>query len=228
MKQSAKVLILLFVSFLVRPTFTSNADGADCLVECMQRSQMISGMTYDHKYELCQIQCKGQNAPPSYGAIAYSRSDQRWGVAYGQSERPRPKISPSVLRQTGRRQVFDRSQLPQHLRRHRGGRRFGHLGNVRHEAERGGPCGRGMHQTWRQKLRGPSVDLLISGRDGGSLAPQRAGQPSARLLGRHRLQHRGYGRGMVAGQRRSGQRGKGSDGRLCATRQGVRVADHFQ
>lgn len=124
--------------------------------------------------------------------------------------------------------MFDRSQLPQHLRRHRGGRQYGHLGNVRHEAECGGPCARGMYQTRRQELRGPSVDLLFSGRERRLLAPQRAGSAERGLLGRHRLQHRRYGGGMVARQGRSRERGKGSDGRLCATRQGVRVADHFQ
>jgi hypothetical protein len=87
MNQRTKVLILLFVSALVRPRFTSTAAGADCMVECMQSSQMISGMTYDHKYELCQIRCKGQTAPPSYGAIAYSRKDMHWGVTYDQKDK---------------------------------------------------------------------------------------------------------------------------------------------
>jgi hypothetical protein len=53
----------------------------------MSRSQVITGMTYDHKYELCQIQCKGKTSPPSYGAIAYSRQDKHWGVAFNQNDK---------------------------------------------------------------------------------------------------------------------------------------------
>lgn len=86
MKQLIRAVILLSV-LVVRPTFVSTADGGDCLVECMQRSAFITGMTYDHKRELCVIQCKGQTAAPQYGAIAYSRKDKLWGFTYNQNDR---------------------------------------------------------------------------------------------------------------------------------------------
>jgi hypothetical protein len=87
MKQRMKVLILLLVSTLARPTFISTAASESCVQTCMDRSQVITGMTYDHKYELCQIQCKGKTDPLSYGAIAYSRQDKHWGVAFNQSDK---------------------------------------------------------------------------------------------------------------------------------------------
>ena len=87
MRRTGQLLLLFSASFLVRPTFVSNADGADCIIECMQRSQMITGMTYDHKYELCQISCRGKNSPPMYGAIAYSRKDKLFGFTYDQSDK---------------------------------------------------------------------------------------------------------------------------------------------
>ena len=87
MKQRAKVLILLFVSVLARPTFTSNAAELSCFQTCMDRSSGITGMTYQHRYELCQIQCKGAPDPSNYGAIAYSRKDKRFGVSYNQGDK---------------------------------------------------------------------------------------------------------------------------------------------
>jgi hypothetical protein len=87
MKQQAKVLTLLLVSSLVRPAYISTAAGQSCLLSCMDASAGISGMTYQHKYELCEIRCKGQADPPAYGAIAYSRKDKLWGFTYNQSDK---------------------------------------------------------------------------------------------------------------------------------------------
>jgi hypothetical protein len=87
MKQTAKVLILIAVSSLVRPTFIPTAQGEDCVLKCMQAYQMVTGMTNDHKWELCQIRCKGQTSEPTYGAIAYSRKDKLWGFTYDQKEK---------------------------------------------------------------------------------------------------------------------------------------------
>ena len=87
MRRTVQILLLVFASFLARPTFISTADGADCIIECMDRSQGISGMTNAHKYELCQIQCKGRTSTPAYGAIAYSRKDKLWGFTYNQTDR---------------------------------------------------------------------------------------------------------------------------------------------
>jgi hypothetical protein len=85
--------------------------------------------------------------------------------------------------------------------------------------------------AWRQKVRSQSVRLLRAREV--QLVGDAAATPTAEshLLGRDRIQQHGYGSWMVAGQKRSGQCGqcgKRSDGRLCATRQGVRLADRFQ
>jgi hypothetical protein len=87
MKQGTKILILLSAVFLLQPTFVSTADAQTCLLECMSRSEVISGMTYDHKRELCEIQCKGKTSAPQYGAIAYSKKDKLWGFTYNQDDK---------------------------------------------------------------------------------------------------------------------------------------------
>jgi hypothetical protein len=87
MRQWTKVLILLSVSTLVRPGFVRIAAGANCLIDCMERFNPTAGMTFNHWNELCAIQCKGQNADPAHGAIAYSRKDKLWGFTYDQNDR---------------------------------------------------------------------------------------------------------------------------------------------
>jgi uncharacterized protein DUF4189 len=87
MNRAVQILLLLSASFLVRPTFVSTADGADCVLECMKYFSPYPGMTYDHQWELCQIRCKGKTNPPAYGAIAYSRKDKLWGFTYGQNDK---------------------------------------------------------------------------------------------------------------------------------------------
>jgi hypothetical protein len=52
----------------------------------MDRSAGISGMTYQHKSELCEIQCKGKDLT-SWGAIAYSRKDKIAGWSFEQVDR---------------------------------------------------------------------------------------------------------------------------------------------
>jgi DNA-binding CsgD family transcriptional regulator len=52
----------------------------------MDRSAVISGMTYQHKYELCEIQCKGKDLT-SWGAIAYSKKDNVSGWSFEQGDR---------------------------------------------------------------------------------------------------------------------------------------------
>jgi hypothetical protein len=68
--------------FLVSLTAT----GQSCLQRCMDASQLISGMTYQHKYELGEIRCKGQDLT-SWGAIAYSKRDQISGWSFQQVDR---------------------------------------------------------------------------------------------------------------------------------------------
>jgi hypothetical protein len=52
----------------------------------MDSSQLISGMTYQHKYELCEIRCKGKDLT-SWGAIAYSKRDKISGWSFEQVDR---------------------------------------------------------------------------------------------------------------------------------------------
>jgi Domain of unknown function (DUF4189) len=84
MKRAAQILLLLSAGFLFQPTLVSTAHCADCVIQCMSFYQPNQGMTYDHKRELCEIQCKGKTATPTYGAIAYSRKDKLWGYSYNQ------------------------------------------------------------------------------------------------------------------------------------------------
>jgi hypothetical protein len=84
MKRAAQTLLLLSASFLLRTRLVSTAYCADCVVQCMSLYQSNQGMTYDHKRELCEIQCKGKTSTPTYGAIAYSRKDKLWGYSYNQ------------------------------------------------------------------------------------------------------------------------------------------------
>ena len=86
MKQRTKVLILLSVSSLVSLTLVPAAAGQSCLQMCMDSSQLISGMTYQHKYELCEIRCKGKDLT-SWGAIAYSKRDKISGWSFEQVDR---------------------------------------------------------------------------------------------------------------------------------------------
>jgi len=93
MKQGAQVLILLAVSSLVRPTFVSKAAGADCFLECMQRSGCWSGSNSancgynnSHAMELCNIQCKGVSSN-AFGAIAYSKKEKATGWSFDQNDK---------------------------------------------------------------------------------------------------------------------------------------------
>jgi hypothetical protein len=85
MKQRTKVLILLFVGSLVPPVFVSTAAGADCWIDCMERSGCWSGPTQrpfcNNQPELCRIQCQGKNSN-AWGAIAYSRTEKISGWSY--------------------------------------------------------------------------------------------------------------------------------------------------
>jgi hypothetical protein len=92
MKQRPKVLILLFASSLVRPAFISNAAGADCITECMQRSGCWSGRSISDPHacnvqpELCRIQCQGKSSS-GWGAIAYSKKDKISGWSFEQDNK---------------------------------------------------------------------------------------------------------------------------------------------
>jgi hypothetical protein len=92
MKQRSRVLILISVSSLVRPAFLSPAAGADCFLDCMQRSGCWSGRSVtdpaacNNMPQLCQIQCQGK-ANNAWGAIAYSRKEQVSGWSYEQDDK---------------------------------------------------------------------------------------------------------------------------------------------
>lgn len=86
MKQGTRVLILFPVSALVLLTLVPAAAGQSCFQTCMDRSAGISGMTYQHKYELCEIRCKGKGLT-SWGAIAYSKKDRISGWSFEQVDR---------------------------------------------------------------------------------------------------------------------------------------------
>jgi hypothetical protein len=86
MKQGTKLLILLPVSSLVSLTLVPAAAGQTCFQTCMDSSAQISGMTYQHKYELCEIRCKGRDLT-SWGAIAYSKKDKISGWSFEQVDR---------------------------------------------------------------------------------------------------------------------------------------------
>lgn len=91
MKQRAGVLILAIVSSLLQPNLISTAAEQSCFQTCMDRSEPISGMTYQHKSELCGIRCKGAPDPSNYGAIAYSRKEKLWVSPTTKVTRRRPK-----------------------------------------------------------------------------------------------------------------------------------------
>jgi len=84
MKQAVRILILLSAGFLARPVFIPTADGADCVVECMERSGCWSGRSVsdpgscNNMPQLCQIQCKGKSGT-GWGAIAYSPKEKASG-----------------------------------------------------------------------------------------------------------------------------------------------------
>jgi hypothetical protein len=92
MKQRTKVLILLFVSSLVRSTFISNAAGADCITECMERSGCWSGRSISDPHgcnvqpQLCRTQCQGKSSN-GWGAIAYSKKDKISGWSFEQDNK---------------------------------------------------------------------------------------------------------------------------------------------
>ena len=92
MKQGTKVLILLSVSSLVRRPFVSTAAGADCLIECMERSGCWSGRSIRDPHgcnvqpELCRIQCQGKSGN-GWGAIAYSKKGKISGWSFEQDNK---------------------------------------------------------------------------------------------------------------------------------------------
>jgi hypothetical protein len=81
--------ILLVLSAAV---FLPPASGADCIIECMERSGCWHGRSISDPHgcnvqpQLCQIQCEG-HANNRWGAIAYSRRDRIAGWSHGQSSR---------------------------------------------------------------------------------------------------------------------------------------------
>jgi uncharacterized protein DUF4189 len=83
MKRAALIL-LLSAGFLIQPIKMSTVQCVDCVIQCMSLYSGNTGMTYDHKRELCEIQCKGKTSAPTYGAISYSRKDKLWGYSYNQ------------------------------------------------------------------------------------------------------------------------------------------------
>ena len=92
MKQRGRLLILLSLSSLFRPAFLSTAAGADCFLDCMQRSGCWSGRSVsdpascNNMPQLCQIQCQGK-ANNAWGAIAYSKKDKILGWSYEQADK---------------------------------------------------------------------------------------------------------------------------------------------
>jgi hypothetical protein len=64
MKQGMKVLLLLFVSTLVRPAFVSTAAAADCFINCMEISGCWSGRPLSDPHGCRPV---GTNEQPDQG-----------------------------------------------------------------------------------------------------------------------------------------------------------------
>jgi Domain of unknown function (DUF4189) len=92
MKHVARLLMLISVSSLFQPTFLSTATGADCYIDCMQRSGCWSGRSVsdpsgcNNMPQLCRIQCQGKG-DDNWGAIAYSTSDTAAGWSFKQGDK---------------------------------------------------------------------------------------------------------------------------------------------
>jgi hypothetical protein len=92
MQHSAKLLFLLAVSLILRPTLT--VASFDCVTDCMQRSGCWSGGSVSTPERcrdmpnLCNIQCRAQG---KWGAIAYSRTTGASGYSYGWSDEAKAK-----------------------------------------------------------------------------------------------------------------------------------------
>jgi hypothetical protein len=71
----------------MQPPFIPIASGADCFLECMQRSGCWSGGSVsdparcNNMPELCRIECQGKTSN-SWAAIAYSSKDTTSGWSY--------------------------------------------------------------------------------------------------------------------------------------------------
>jgi hypothetical protein len=91
MKLGIRLLLLFLAASLVRPTFVATAIGADCFIECMQRSGCWSGGSVsdpqrcNNMPELCHIQCRGKSN--TWGAIAFSRKEKISGWSYQQPDK---------------------------------------------------------------------------------------------------------------------------------------------
>lgn len=92
MKPGTTILILLFLTSLVRPGFVPAAAGADCFIECMERSGCWSGRSISDPHgcnvqpQLCRIQCQGKSGN-GWGAIAYSKKDKISGWSFEQENK---------------------------------------------------------------------------------------------------------------------------------------------
>ena len=90
-KLGIRLLLLFLAASLVRPTFVATAIGADCFIECMERSGCWSGGSVSNPQhcnnmpELCRIQCTGKSN--GWGAIAYSRKEKISGWSYQQANK---------------------------------------------------------------------------------------------------------------------------------------------
>src|ERR1700730_9909912 len=95
MSRGCKVLMVLSTSLLIQAR-VETAAGADCWLDCMQRSGCWSGgssttpelcgYNNSHIEEMCRIQCKGTDTN-SWGAIAYSSKDKISGWSNNQDDK---------------------------------------------------------------------------------------------------------------------------------------------
>ncbi len=89
-------LTALVASFAAASVFIATVAGADCVVDCMQRSGCWSGGSVfepgrcNNMPELCGIQCRNQGRD-SWGAIAYSVKDGGFGYSEGWTDLTRAK-----------------------------------------------------------------------------------------------------------------------------------------
>jgi Domain of unknown function (DUF4189) len=86
MRHGMTVRIVLPVSSLAWLTLVPSADCQSCIQTCIDRSSGVIGMTYQQKYEACEIRCKGKDLT-SWGAIAYSKKDRISGWSFEQVDR---------------------------------------------------------------------------------------------------------------------------------------------
>ena len=227
MKRGVKLLVFLSAGLLLQPAFIPTASGDNCYSDCIIRYGCFTSNPYAGSdcYELCRSSCR----PDGWGAIAYSSKDKVFGWSFALDYKgTAEQVAKQYCAKRGGANCIIQASYYEACGAVAADGALVAWGTEKHKSEGRAKSHGGMRKNRRQELRRRSVGLLGPKLEFGLAAREPAPAAESHIVGRHRLQHSGYGRRVVTGQGGPGQRGKRSHERMFPARQGVRFADRFQ